>query len=41
MEFRKVVLVVEDSALIRMGAVDLVVAAGFEALVARVTQNEG
>ena len=32
-EYRKaVVLVVEDNPLIRMGAVDLVVAAGFEAL---------
>jgi CheY-like chemotaxis protein len=33
MDYRKpVVLVVEDSPIIRMGAVDLVVAAGFEAL---------
>ncbi|WEZ85042.1 response regulator [Rhizobium sp. 32-5/1] len=32
---RPVVLIVEDSALIRMGAVDLVLAAGYEALEAR------
>ncbi|APH72567.1 response regulator [Aquibium oceanicum] len=32
---KKVVLVVEDSPLIRMGAVDLVISAGYEALEAR------